>query len=41
MNLESIMATIASLLGIYSFVKNDTSLFSLFKKTVFGKNLTH
>jgi hypothetical protein len=35
MNLESITATIASLAAIYAFAKNDTPIFSLFKKTFF------
>ncbi len=35
MNLESIIATIASLAAIYTFAKNDTTIFSLLKKTFF------
>ncbi len=32
MNLESIIATITSLVAIYAFAKNDTPIFSVFKK---------
>ncbi|GAA4776700.1 hypothetical protein GCM10023230_29810 [Flavobacterium hankyongi] len=32
MDLESFIGTLASLLGIYSFLKNDTSLFPSKKK---------
>lgn len=35
MQIESIIATIASLAAIYSFAKNDMSLFSLLKKNFF------
>lgn len=41
MNLESILAAIASLTAIYAFAKKDTSLFTLLKKTFFDSNLTH
>lgn len=41
MDVESIIATIASLVAIYTFAKNDTSLFLLFKKNFFDTNLTH
>lgn len=33
MDLESVIATIASLVAIFAFAKNDTSLFLLLKKT--------
>lgn len=33
MNLENIIATIASLVAILSVIKNDTTIFSLLKKT--------
>jgi hypothetical protein len=35
MDLINAIGFIASLFGIYSFVKNDTSLFSLLKKNLF------
>ena len=41
MNVESIIATIASLTAIYAFAKKDTSLFTLLKKTFFIPNLSH
>lgn len=41
MNIESILAIIASLAAIYTFAKNDTAIFSLLKKTFFDINLTH
>jgi hypothetical protein len=40
MNIESIIATIASLAAIYTLVKKDTPLFSLFKKKFFDTKLT-
>lgn len=39
MDLESVIATIASLVAIYAFAKNDTSLFLLLKKNFFDTNL--
>ena len=41
MNLESIIATIASLVSIILAAKNDTLLFSLLKKTFFNPQLFH
>jgi len=35
MNIESIIATIASLVSIFVAAKNDMNLFSLFKKNLF------
>jgi hypothetical protein len=40
MNIESIIATIASLVTILVAAKNDTPLFSLLKKPFFDTNLT-
>jgi len=35
MNLESILAILANLVAIFVAAKNDTPVFSLFKKTFF------
>lgn len=41
MNLESIIAILANLVAIIVAAKNDTPIFSLFKKNFFDTNLTH